>query len=143
MTDTSQRRRVFTVEEANELLPELVPLLEQLQEACRSLLAWMQRSGYSTDDLDRLLSEQQVHPDVQSTLDQMSQCVAAIEQFGCVVNSVTQSRIDFPTMINDVPAFLCWQYGERRVTHWHAAGDESGERLPLVPESSLARSQLN
>ena len=35
------------------------------------------------------------------------------------MKDIERGLIDFPTMIGDKEAFLCWEQDEDDITHWH------------------------
>ena len=45
--------------------------------------------------------------------------LAAIENAGVEVKSVEDGLLDFPTTIDGVPAYWCWQAGEDAIEWWH------------------------
>jgi hypothetical protein len=48
---------------------------------------------------------------------------------------VEQGLIDFPCMLGAEIVFLCWQFGEASVSHWHRIEDGfAGRRALLEPE---------
>jgi hypothetical protein len=42
---------------------------------------------------------------------------------GCLVKDLERGLVDVYALEDDEPVFLCWQYGEPAVTHWHAVDE--------------------
>jgi len=40
--------------------------------------------------------------------------------------------VDFYSLRDDEPVFLCWQFGEPAVTHWHPLDEGFSARQPLA-----------
>ena len=38
---------------------------------------------------------------------------------GCVFKGFEAGLVDFYSLREDRPIFLCWRLGEERITHWH------------------------
>jgi hypothetical protein len=130
--------RLFTVEEAQELLDSKVrEMVEQLvAERLRS--REMERSWNAVviaigsnggnfqrseviDLRDRL---QKLHASLRETL-------AELADMGVQVKDVDRGLIDFPALIDGQDALLCWQVGEPRIAHWHTLEDGFAGRRPL------------
>jgi hypothetical protein len=45
--------------------------------------------------------------------------LAVVQGAGIEVKSVTQGLLDFPTEIDGVLAYWCWQVGEDEIEWWH------------------------
>lgn len=45
--------------------------------------------------------------------------LAVVQGAGVEVKSTTEGLLDFPTEIGGVPAYWCWQVGERAIQWWH------------------------
>ena len=120
--------RLFTVEEANALLPAVRTLTETIRENILQLRSQSQAIARhehldpeSTDFMDRLQ---------QNTA--IAQLVAAIKSYGCICKGVEQGLVDFPCLLGAEVVFLCWQLGEPTVSHWHRIEDGFPGRRPLL-----------
>ena len=125
--------RLFSEEEANELIPRLEILMRQLQMQATSLRARIEE--LSVDDPSILHSEfSEVvvqYPELQSFTTNMADAAGQIEAFGCILKDIDQGLIDFPYDAGDEVVFLCWQFGESRVVAWHSLDSGFSERQPL------------
>ena len=65
--------------------------------------------------------------------------VDEIQQHGCVCKGVEQGLLDFPCLLGEEIVFLCWQYGEPEIAHWHKIEDGFAGRRPLL-DSTIAGS---
>lgn len=45
--------------------------------------------------------------------------LAVVQAAGVEVKSTAQGLLDFPTEIEGVPAYWCWQVGEPEIEWWH------------------------
>jgi hypothetical protein len=120
---------LFTLAEANELLPRLRPLLERLQAAQRSLAdqGLLQRlrsaaAGNGGGHAARAVME---------TGDEFARITAQIEKLGVVVRDPATGLVDFPAELEGRPVFLCWRVEEDEVGHWHDRDSGYMGRKPL------------
>ena len=124
--------RLYTVEEADALLPDLRERLARIREARQVLLreaelvkekvvadvggatpgpAYREASATLRAELERLSAEDILLRDPETGL------------------------IDFPARLHGREVYLCWRLGEREVTHWHEiqAGFAGRQQLKFSP----------
>lgn len=125
--------KLFSEEEANELIPRLEILMRQLQMQATSLRARIEE--LSVDDPSILHSAMSEivgrYPELRSFATNMADAAAQIESFGCILKDIDLGLIDFPYDAGDDIVFLCWQFGESRVVAWHSVDTGFSERQPL------------
>jgi hypothetical protein len=125
--------KLFSEEEANELIPRLEILMRQLQMQATSLRARIDE--LSVDDPSILHSAMSEivgrYPELRSFATNMADAAAQIESFGCILKDIDLGLIDFPYDAGDDIVFLCWQFGESRVIAWHSVDTGFSERQPL------------
>lgn len=139
--------RFFTVDEANALVPTLEIEFGRIA-AIRSELAPLIRSLGGPEESVAVLQDEAVTPpgreaDAARLRQLASDITAAVERvnaLGCLVKDVETGLVDFYALVDDEPAFLCWQLGERAVSHWHGLDEGFAGRKPIegatVPEPS-------
>ena len=64
--------------------------------------------------------------------DLITAAVERINDMGCLVKDLDQGLVDFYSLRDDEPVFLCWQFGEPAVTHWHPLDEGFASRQPLA-----------
>jgi hypothetical protein len=128
-------QKLFTVNEANDLLPTVRPLVEQILENIRRLkltsetVIRKENLDPEAPDLMKRLSE---NNEITRLVTEMKQSVEAINAHGCICKGVEQGLIDFPCMIGAEVVYLCWQLGEPRVNFWHRIEDGFAGRKALL-----------
>jgi hypothetical protein len=127
--------RLFTVNEANALLPTVRPLIERILENIRRLknksetvIRHQQLDPAATDLMDRLQQDDEIAHLVQDIKNRVEE----IHNHGCICKGVEQGLIDFPCVLGAEVVFLCWQLGEPTVGHWHRVEDGFAGRRPLL-----------
>jgi hypothetical protein len=133
------RNKIFSVEEANSLIPYLERALETLGAKARDLgalqseiavLGAIESSGATSRN-----------EDVRDLREKEARCARMLEEFraalhevasrGCVLRDLDLGLVDFYTMARDQVVCLCWRLGEPRVTHWHTTDEGFSGRRPL------------
>ena len=127
--------RLFTVDEANELLPTLRPLMKRifdrldfLRKQSESVIRDRRLSPNSPDLMARL----QENDAIVRLIHEVKGLVEEINSYGCVCKGVEQGLVDFPCVMGGEIVFLCWHYGEESVAHWHRIEDGFPGRRPLL-----------
>jgi len=122
--------KYFTVEEANALLPKITPLVAKLLEK-RAKVTHMRsqmpelmgdlRSNIATADTSEMMLD---FVDIERLRDK-------IQAHGCVIKSINAGLVDFLADQNGRDVYLCWQYGEDKVSHFHDLNAGFNGRKPL------------
>jgi hypothetical protein len=122
--------RLFTQDEANELLEEIRPLVSSLL-AAREQVVRLQPSLEPV--LEKALSNGGglAAGEALSLLHQMRQTIEEINSHGVLVKDVERGLLDFPSEREGRVVFLCWRHGEKLVAHWHEVDTGFAGRKPL------------
>jgi len=127
--------RLFTVEEANGLLPAVRPLIENILENLRRLKsksATLIRNEQLDPEAPDLMTRLRQDEEIARLVGEIKGWVEEIHSHGCVCKGVEQGLIDFPCLLGAEVVFLCWQYGEPGVNHWHRIEDGFAGRRTLL-----------
>ena len=127
--------RYFGIDEANDQLRELEPLLQQLR-ADRNRVADLQQeltrqretngSAEHAEQIAELESEQ------RDCVHRMQFAVTQIDEWGVTLREIGTGLIDFPALANGRPIWLCWRLGEgNEIGWWHEANTGFDSRRPL------------
>ena len=135
-----QPEKTFTLEEANQLLGQIAPLIQRLQQLHQSILTTNQQldeaadklsqgNGYPITDLQTQIeeltaSQRRLVEDFQSSLEHL-------ERLGGVLKDLTQGLVDFYAIRDGEIVFLCWRMGEEHIQFWHSVEDGFAGRQPL------------
>lgn len=135
MDATTNFPRLFTVNEANELLPTLRPLVEQILENIRRLKSTSEtviRKGQVDPEAPDLMEKLREDSEIAKLIGQVKGWVDEINAYGCMCKGVEQGLVDFPCMFGAEVVYLCWQIGEPNVGYWHRIEDGFAGRRPLL-----------
>ncbi|NQU22374.1 MAG: DUF2203 domain-containing protein [Candidatus Nealsonbacteria bacterium] len=137
VADPNRPRRVFTVDEANAALPLVRAIVSDLAEVTRELLERRQRlslliDGRDADADDPYRAELlQVGERLEEDGRCVRQYVEELLQLGVEPTSGPEGLVDFPSMMDGRPVYLCWKLGEPEVLYWHERDAGFRERQPL------------
>ena len=131
--------RLFTVDEANALLPAVRTLTERIQENIRRLRSQSKAivrhehlDPEASDFMDRL----QRNSEIAQLVVEVKNCVEQIQSYGCICKGVEQGLIDFPCLLGAEVVFLCWQIGESGIGYWHRIEDGFAGRKALLDDET-------
>ena len=131
------REQLFSLAEANALVPRLELILERMQRA--SLIIREELSSLAEELGEAELARLSVHqllqrkPSLHPLFEQLSQSVEEIEEYGCLFKGLELGLVDFPTKVDGEIVDLCWQYGEKEVTYYHGREEGFAGRRLLDP----------
>ncbi|OGX13713.1 MAG: hypothetical protein A3I71_04960 [Omnitrophica WOR_2 bacterium RIFCSPLOWO2_02_FULL_63_16] len=137
---SEQPYKVFTVEEANALLPRVRPLVEQLRALQGSIVTTNEQldekvhklsggNGYPLQDLRHHIEKLTRHQ--LQLIEAFHSALQQLEELGCVLKDLSLGLIDFYTVRDGEPAFLCWKLDEETVRFWHPLDAGYAARRPL------------
>jgi hypothetical protein len=119
--------RQFTVEEANEVLPDLSEALRQIQEARVIILDGAEHVRRSAS----LNGGGGVGKEYWDALQKMRKHLEALTEKGIILRDADSGLVDFPSQRDGRDVFLCWKLGEERVAHWHPPETGFSGRRPV------------
>jgi hypothetical protein len=138
-------RRIFTLEEANQLLPYLTSLLTRMQEKKKevvSAIKGLEAMGVNVQELFGRTQvsegESRTRVQLQQMGDEINALLTEVQDVGCLVKDIDKGLVDFWGRIHDQDVFLCWKLGEAEVAHWHQANEGFAQRKSLMTREILA-----
>ena len=138
MDEAPKFSKMFTVDEANVLLPRIVPdvetLLATFQEIREEIETASRQAGIPADS-SKLHGHLEARGVAPRLFARVKGLIERIQSNGCLVNGPEAGLIDFPCLYNNEIVFLCWKHGEPRVAHWHRIPDGFAGRKPLLDAS--------
>lgn len=128
--------RLFTREEADNILPHIAPLLWQARELKKqhdecaaqteALQAQAKGNGHGID-----VEHARARAGQQQAAMEINAIIERVKALGAEVKDVDIGLIDFRAQKDGRVVYLCWKLGEERVEWWHElnTGYASRERL--------------
>ena len=127
--------RLFTLEEAERTLPLVRRIVADLVSAYP---AW--RAGIAEYEALSLEARPEggetaemvsVRDAVTTRAERIDGYLRELEEIGCVFKGFDAGLVDFHSLREDRPIFLCWHLGEERITHWHEIDGGFEGRQPI------------
>ena len=121
--------RHYTLEEASELLPRVVELIERMRAA---------RDRLGDREAREALSE--AGPTngggapgrtVSRGFLELQESMTELNELDVVLRDLDRGLLDFPSLRNGQEVYLCWEEGEDAIGYWHAPGAGFAGRQPL------------
>jgi hypothetical protein len=114
---------IFSLSEANILLPRIRHDLSSLRELRKKIVARQARvdieemagekDGSGQELIEQLLRE--IERDVHA----FHKATEALHALGCELKDLDKGLIDFYGMRGNDVVYFCWMDGEEEVSHWH------------------------
>lgn len=137
----SPGRRLFSVDEANALLPRLEADLHRLQRLYRQAkdkyVELKQLKAVGTRPDGRLIMARdfaQARLEFDHRVREINQALDGIHRLGVRVKHIGLGLVDFPARVDGRNVLLCWRLGEPQVAFWHGVGEGYRGRKPLNRE---------
>ena len=136
-----QPAKLFTVEQANAMLPLVRAITKDLTRLSRDMIERRQR-------LDHLMSGREIESgnpyedelaqmkaELEKDSERLRDYARELQDLGVELKSAPDGLIDFPSEMDGRVVFLCWKLGEPEVMHWHELDGGFAGRQPLTADS--------
>ncbi|MBC8285101.1 MAG: DUF2203 domain-containing protein [Nitrospinae bacterium] len=123
-------KKLFTLQEANAFVPQLLDLVPKIQKLSVSLnndfpdiknarekAKWNGGSEQGVVYLNAVLK--------------YNNLMHKIEEVGCEVKGIREGLIDFPSIRDGKEVYLCWRMPEEEILFWHDLNSGFAGRKPI------------
>lgn len=122
--------RYFTLQEANETLKVIRPLMEEVQRIRRKILqnqpeAWPAMERSAGNGGNRALSN------MVQDFEKFDALIHRIQETQVLIKDINLGLLDFPALKDGREVYLCWQYGEGDIAFWHEVEAGFAGRQPI------------
>ena len=146
MTDTqldiaASPRRIFTVDEANRLLPgieEVFRAMDATSARARELSdlvadgeAYWGKAIEDPANEDHARSVA-IKEELAAALQSLNEGAIKLTALGCELKDPNRGLVDFYGYVNGELVYLCWQRGEKEIGFWHTLEAGFPGRRPLL-----------
>jgi hypothetical protein len=124
--------KLFTVQEANELLPSVREILKRIQRSRRRLTSFGKEAKLAAEGAEHGGGGMKDGPLYASLLTSLTLEIAELEALGVQLKDFDRGLIDFPSLREGRVVLLCWQLGEGdELEWWHDLEAGFAGRTPL------------
>ena len=124
--------KLFTVEDANALLPTVRGIVRRIQRAYRRVSAGQEGARAAAEGAGRGGGGMEGGSDYVLALTDLAEASGELEALGVQLKDYERGLIDFPTMRDGRVVLLCWQLGEGdELEWWHDLEAGFAGRQPL------------
>jgi hypothetical protein len=134
--------RFYTIDAANERLPDVRAVLERLRDERRALVELRDEAATRVEalrgagvagraaetepdaaDLERWFREdpdlRAIRLRMQGLVDQMQAAVTELVDWDVTLRDIETGLVDFPALASGRQIWLCWRLGEGSIEWWH------------------------
>ncbi len=124
--------KVFTLEEANELLPVIRPKLEKIKERYGAVAALREPAKAAAMSAEFGGGGMEGGTRYVKSLYEIGKLTTEFHELGVQLKDYTRGLIDFPCLRDGRVVLLCWQLGEGdEIEWWHDVETGFAGRQPL------------
>ena len=123
--------KIFTVREANDLLPDVIPKLVAIRDLY-AVIDSLRPEARAAAGASNLGGGMEGGTGYVNTLYQIGKHTTEIHEMGIEIKDPSRGLIDFPSMRGDRVILLCWQIGDGdELEWWHEPDAGFAERQRL------------
>jgi hypothetical protein len=128
--DETSRERVFSLSEANQLIPKLQTHLSQIQ-AGKSVVLETREEIKKASARANEGGGTSIGAHYVKSLQVISTNLQAVHALGVIIKDVDLGLCDFPYLCDGRVVYLCWKLGEEEIGWWHEVTSGYKDRCPL------------
>ena len=131
------KKKYFSVEDANSIITEISPLLQELVELKKNIELKVPKLKPAMSKISsngggyKSLNEHLV------SIGKMEELVSALNSTGCILKDVNTGLVDFPHLRDGREVYLCWKLGEKKISFWHETDAGYAGRKPVDSNNNL------
>ena len=123
--------KLFTLSEANELLPEIIPKLKSIRNLYGRIEGFREASRAAAG-ASEFGGGMPGGTSYVNALYKIGKLTTELHEIGVELQDHVRGLIDFPAMRNGRIVLLCWQFGEGdQISWWHETDAGFAGRQPL------------
>jgi hypothetical protein len=129
----SDSRRIYTIDEANALIPQVRAVLLQLAVEQRRLdasHAEMHRQLEANGDPGSAAAAGRQEAEVADIREGMRTLLLHLSEMGVELRDLEMGLIDFPGERDGAAVWLCWRLADASVAFWHPTDEGYASRRP-------------
>ena len=124
--------KLFTIEEANALLPSVREILQRIQGSRRRLATYRRQAKLAAEGAEQGGGGMEGGSLYATFLTQFTTEMSELEALGVQLKDFDRGLVDFPSLREGRVVLLCWQLGEGdELEWWHDMEAGFGGRTPL------------
>lgn len=121
----------FTLQQANETLKVIRPLMEEVQTIRQKILAhqpeaWPAIEKSAGNGGNKALSS------IVGDFEKLDALIHQILDTGVQIKDINIGLLDFSATRDGREVYLCWQYGEEDIAYWHEVDAGYAGRQPIA-----------
>jgi hypothetical protein len=136
----SSDTRVFTLEEVNDLVPKLAPVVKRQLERRSEIESLLMKLGRELGDVPERVILDPADPtevramkrDLVKRIEEYRAGWRAVEAMGAVLKDARTGLVDFYGHVDGKLVWLCWKHGEEAVNYYHALEEGFSARKPIA-----------
>ncbi len=120
--------KLFSIEEANKLIPQVDSLLGDMQTAVSDILRLRQEIA---EEKELSIASRNKAQEIAFLVREVQQNKLELDKLGVFIKDVDSGLVDFPSQVGAEVVYLTWEKGQNAITHYHRLNE--GKQLSLAP----------
>ncbi len=123
--------KYFTIQSANDALPDIIQKYENIKKQKMQLIKAEQQLQITLSDDNTFEEYVVLKQKLNEELSKFYKTIEELEDTGVVMKGLEQGLLDFPSKRFDEEVWLCWKEGETEIKFWHEKDSGFNGRKPI------------
>jgi hypothetical protein len=116
--------KLFTIEQANKMLPLIRSITANVMETWEEILK-------RRDEIKDIREQEELKEELNYLIDKVNRYIKEVEELGCFVEEFKRGIINFPSLFNGRRVLLSWYPQDERVGYFHELDETFRDRLAV------------
>lgn len=116
---------LFTIEQANKMLPLIKSITANIMESWAAIL--VKRNEMEAIE-KKMKVPQELKDELNYIIDKVNGYIKEVEDLGCLVEEFRRGIINFPSLFNGRKVFLNWSHQDASVQYYHELDETFKDR---------------
>ena len=125
------KKRYFTLEEAQKLIPEVGTKIRKLIQITKAINLLNNIEISYEDEFHFIFNEINSRKNLHKLYYEFYEILEDVLNYGAIVKDLNFGLVDFYSLNNGKEIFLCWQLGEPKIKYWHESDSGYDKRKPI------------
>ena len=114
------------------MLPEVRTYVRQLIQLNRTIILLSEAEISYDNEFEELKADLRANKELHRLSVQLFEGLEQLAERGCIVKDLETGLLDFYSVFEGRPIFLCWKADEDAIEHWHETDQGFDDRKPIL-----------
>ena len=124
-------KKYLSLEKAQKLVPEVRRKILKIMKINKAIELLCEIEIFCDDDAEAIYRDIRFNKKFHQLSHKLFLEMENLTEKGAVLNNLENGIVNFYSMQDKSPIFLCWKMGDKHIKYWHGVDEDFSERKPI------------